>query len=326
MNTKNTHQFDADLVQNESFIRWVKSDFEDDNDQWSAYIDDHIDDFSSINAAISLVRQMESSPDVAIDRQMLWSKIEMTLELPAYTDAPTVRSIFSVKYMAGLLAAACIAALIIFLPMFNQVTNIETGVAQERTELLPDGSKIRMNANTKIAFNQKKWNNVRKVKLEGLAFFEVEKGKTFTVETPKGNVTVLGTSFSVDTRYTSFEVVCKTGRVSVHLPSGAEKILTKGDRLTFMDNNLVYVPSDEAHPNNISWLEGVYTFENKPLSFVLGELENQFDVEVNISDELRSVPYTGYFRKADINDALYAITWPLKLQYRLDGKQVFITK
>jgi len=50
-------------------------------------------------------------------------------------------------------------------------------------------------------------------KLFGKAYFDVDKGKTFTVKTDLGTVQVLGTRFDVESRDSIFKVVCYEGSV-----------------------------------------------------------------------------------------------------------------
>ena len=49
----------------------------------------------------------------------------------------------------------------------------------------------------KFQFDKKRFTDERIIQLRGEAFFEVEKGSRFVVQTGKGAVEVLGTSFNV---------------------------------------------------------------------------------------------------------------------------------
>jgi ferric-dicitrate binding protein FerR (iron transport regulator) len=64
-----------------------------------------------------------------------------------------------------------------------------------------------LNAASKLSFNEKKWADQRALTLEGEAFFKVQKGQTFSVNTTAGVITVLGTQFNVKERKTILKYI-----------------------------------------------------------------------------------------------------------------------
>ena len=71
----------------------------------------------------------------------------------------------------------------------------------ERTQgALPDGSTFVLNADSRLSYDKNNWGTARKISLTGEAFFSVQKGAVFSVETPTGSVQVLGTKFNVWSR------------------------------------------------------------------------------------------------------------------------------
>lgn len=327
MSNRDLHEFQHDLMVNESFIRWVKSEFQEDDDYWSDYIDENPDREADINAAIRFVLSMSFKENSSIDKNKLWDRIASSTGTSQNTQEK-VMNLKSFRFVAAILAAACLLFFFVFRFGISDTKLINTGIAQVRTEKLPDGSSVKLDADTKISYHPEKWSEERKITLHGLAFFEVTKGQKFVVETTLGSVKVLGTSFSVDTRDNHFEVICKTGKVAVMKKNGTkdEVMLTPGDKVTLSEGNLKLFKAKTGKPNEIMWINGMYTFDNKALSDVVKELERQYDIKVNLADEFRSLRYTGFFRKGDVNDALYSVTWPLDLRYNIEGKSVSITK
>lgn len=326
MGNKDLHNFSQELIENSSFISWVKSDFLVDNDEWSAFIDENIDNMDNINQAIGFVRQMEFVDKPILNHQKLWDKINADTLINQPSNGKVV--FINWKYIVSGLAAACLVAVIYFRMSVVQpsLQTYKTAIAQKKTEAFPDGSAITMSANTEVTFNAKNWDKERKVSLKGLAFFEVRKGTTFVVETDKGDVTVLGTSFSVDNRNDNFEVICKTGKVSVKTKDGQEKILHAGDIAKLNHSILSMVTMPKGAVDIVPWLDGGYTFYDEEFENVVTELENQFDVKVVMDTTFAKMKYTGYFKNNHLNDALFNITWPLKLKYKIEGKQVELTK
>ncbi len=325
MSNIDLHNFQNDLIENDSFIRWVRSEFQEDDEQWSVFIDKHPDNFEDINAAISFIRKLEFKEDSTFNEKKVWDKIVFTAGLDMVKSNDNVRTIFPDRFrIVALLVAACFLLLVVFRMGISSEKEINTKVAHQMTESLPDGSNIIINAESKVRYNPSTWKEARTVNLEGTAFFKVEKGSKFVVKTQIGEVTVLGTSFSVTCRKDNFEVICKTGRVAVKSNSNSisDVILKAGDRVVFLEGKLIFDPETNMDKNNISWLDGVYTFEEQPLSVVIGELERQFDMKVSMPSDLQTISYTGFFRNSNLDAAIKSVTWPLGLRYKIDGNKV----
>lgn len=197
----------------------------------------------------------------------------------------------------------------------NQDTVVSTGLAQQKTISLPDGSKVLMNASSTLSYDADDFLENRELKLEGEAFFEVEKGSSFIVLSPQGAVQVLGTSFNVLDREGVFEIACKTGRVAVE--SGSDKhILTPGLCIK-SDGGALSKPM--ADDTNDSWTRGEFYFQDDRLQFVLEELERQFAVEIDHPD-VSGLVYSGEFDTRDLNTALQVVCSPMGMQYDLDSE------
>lgn len=321
MNEQSLHPLKQDLIENDSFIRWVQSEFEEDQDYWSSFIDQHIEQMDEINEAIHFVRQLQFSERKHIDGQKLWDRIAVHTQK---TVAPKIVSIKTIRYFVGL-AAACLIVLFIYRSGISKVVEVRSNVGEELVEVLPDGSKVTLNAASAITFSPKKWATSRFVHLEGKAFFEVKSGSSFVVETKAGNVTVLGTSFVVDTRENGLVVFCKTGKVAVRNNNKQEVLLTPGEKASVVnDAQIEKTLANEA--KEISWMDGVFQFENETLDIVIKEIERQYAVQIHVSQEVAALKYTGFFKSGSLEQALYAITWPIQLKYRIENQQVFITR
>src|SRR5690606_37727632 len=78
-------------------------------------------------------------------------------------------------------------------------TTIECAYGDRSTIYLPDGSKVCLNSGSKITFDNTFKSGVRKLSLEGEAFFSVKKDSEipFIVNTDDLQVEVLGTEFNL---------------------------------------------------------------------------------------------------------------------------------
>ncbi|WP_367770470.1 FecR family protein [Flavobacterium sp. WC2421] len=202
---------------------------------------------------------------------------------------------------------------------YNTTTAFETQIAQIKTFHLPDDSEVLLNAASKITFKEKEWENKRDLTLDGEAYFQVKKGQTFSVNTADGVVQVLGTHFNVKQRKNYFEVSCFEGLVSVTHNNETVK-LPPGKTFRLINNKIEDVPDFNAQ--NPSWMQKESSFDRIPLDQVIAELERQYDIKIKTEGVDTSKLFTGSFTHTNQKIALEAITIPLKLSYKLQGKTV----
>lgn len=231
---------------------------------------------------------------------------------------PKVRTInFKTFYrVAAVLVLALTSGYLFF---YSNNTSFETQIAQRKIFTLPDNSEVVLNAVSKISFNEKKWANNRTLTLEGEAFFKVKKGQTFSVKTTDGIVTVLGTQFNVKERKNYFEVRCYEGLVSVTHNNNTTK-LPPGKTFRVINGTIENV--EDFNAQNPSWIQQESSFNNIPLDQVIAELERQYDLKIKVKGVDTSKLFTGSFTHTDKEIALQAVTIPLKLSYKIEGKTI----
>ncbi|MDG5493109.1 FecR family protein [Psychroserpens sp. SPM9] len=189
---------------------------------------------------------------------------------------------------------------------------VQTLASQHKSMVLPDASKVELNAMSTIKFNKSSWTNLRNVTLDGEAFFKVEKGETFDVNTNMGTVRVLGTQFNVKQRPHYFEVTCYEGKVSVHTDTKNTTLLP-GDSFLIIDGN--YIATEKENAPLPSWVNHNSTFKSIPYREVIAEFERQYNVSIQFENLDASQKFTGSFTHNDIEIALKSITLPLQLKY-----------
>ena len=191
---------------------------------------------------------------------------------------------------------------------------IVTAIGEQYEGELPDGSKVRLNAVGELDYDAEVWSEQRKLSLSGEAFFEVKKGETFTVETPSGQIEVLGTSFNVWARDSQLEVVCHSGKVKVMNGANESEIVVDQKAVLnaaggFDITNLQLTPTP-------SWFRGWTACEGWALTRVFEELSRRYGITVDWEDESYRV-YDGGFPNDDLEKAIYFICDPMGLDYTL---------
>jgi transmembrane sensor len=194
-------------------------------------------------------------------------------------------------------------------------------IAEQGSVYLPDSSYVALNADSRIRYAGKSWKRERKVELQGEAFFSVKEGAQFRVLTAQGEVTVLGTEFSVTDREHYFQVTCYSGSVKV----------TAGSSPVILRPNLAFriVAGREetlstAEKEGPGWLRGESNFRSVPFGFVIRELERQYRVSVETGEVDLQQLFTGSFSHDDLETALEAVTVPANLKYEINENKIVI--
>lgn len=305
-----------DLSMDDSFLQWVKAGCPDEGLQ--VFLQKGIN-VSDINEAKELILSLEDNAEIypRHAEEELLNRINNSIDASDRLISITRRRII---FLTSAAAAACLLVLFMFNP-WTEATNLTTPYAENLNFDLPDGSKLVMNSDSDINFNKTKFKSSRFLNLDGEAFFEVEKGNPFVVETNLGKVEVLGTSFNVLSRGKRFEVFCKTGKVRVSNKSGNSfVILTEGQSCLLKENQIrkINKPADDS-----DWMRGIHHFDNIHLSEVLSEMERQFNVRIKYDKLDKNLMYTGFFQAGDIARAFESVLWPLHMKYESIGDREY---
>lgn len=199
-------------------------------------------------------------------------------------------------------AAAAVLALLLTSTFYLRVytEKIECPKGQQMAHTLPDGSKVTMNAESAISYQPYWWRFKREVDFSGEAFFNIEKGQKFAINSAQGTTEILGTSFNVFARELEYKVFCKTGRVRViNAKNDVEFIIMPGEMAVF-DSKLQ--KSEVRKPSLthvLAWQNDSFNFNSQPLQKVVKELERQYDVKITLQiKNLDQLIYTGHFKKS----------------------------
>ncbi len=195
---------------------------------------------------------------------------------------------------------------------FSYQNNFETGFGEKENIVLLDHSKVILNAKSQLTYSNSFIFN-RSLKLNGEAFFEVEKGSKFTVETKQGTVSVLGTKFNVNVSDNFFEVICYQGKVSVSF-NKKKTILTQGESIRNYNSNVEnWVDYNIKKP---TWIANETTFKNTPIFIVFQKIKNQYGTNISFPNAVANTVFTGTISHKNINDALQSVCIPLHLKFK----------
>ena len=311
-----------ELSEDLDFIQWVRSGFRHNASHWNT-LKLEADSSADIEQAIELVESIQFKQieiDATRQNQIFDNILEGIDEKPVVSMGERKKTF----RLWPLVAAASVALMLYFFWPAGEIMNYETDLAQNLELTLPDKSVAYLNADSELSYSGARFEQRRALKLNGEAFFEVEKGSTFSVLTPNGKVEVLGTSFNVFARDNRLEVSCITGKVRVSNYSGdSEKLLEAGESCVFVGGKL----QEDSSQQDGSWKKGMFYYNGDKLSDVFEEIKRQFDVDVKADEDIKSMLYTGFFESGELSKALESILWPMGLSYSMDSdKTVVVTK
>lgn len=311
----NIYHTAEELAQDLKFIEWVNAG--QSPEKRMHWINAVKGSDNLIEEALAIVQASTEEHSYSSDRQSrLFDRIQNSINEESNKSGKGIRWL----YIVSSSVAACLLVLWFFRTP-GQI-NIETNMAQTETVLLPEGSRIIVNAVSDIEYNKRSFSLNREIHLKGEAFFEVEKGESFVVKTDYGTVEVLGTSFNVFARDNQFEVSCHSGSVKVSSPDlSSSVILTPGEECILKNGQIELV--DRSYVEK-EWTEGTFHFENTPLSNVMQEVERQFDISIELSAKIKDTNYTGFFENNAIDSAFNSILWPLNLQVVQKSKSTYL--
>lgn len=208
---------------------------------------------------------------------------------------------------------------------------ISTDNGQRANLTLADGTEVMLNADSELELPTKFASDVRKVHLEGEAYFKVSNNedKPFLVHSNGSVVRVLGTAFSVRSypEDQQVQVVVEEGRVSFGQKKEAEDqkaILSRNELGTFdLSSSTVATRTVEDIELYMSWRNGYLKFEEAQLNDVAKALERRYDVKVFFEDpSLQELLLTAYLKSRSLRNVLDVITTSLEIEYKLEDNKV----
>jgi ferric-dicitrate binding protein FerR (iron transport regulator) len=171
-------------------------------------------------------------------------------------------------------AAVLLVGLFILKPLDGRNSELQTVVAEydNTPVMLADGSKVSLRAGSRLSHPAKFSGTTRGVTLEGEGFFEVTRDEqhAFVVNAGAADVTVLGTSFSVQSGKAQTVVTVATGKVKVADKGSAQVVLTPGQRGTVGSGKATKELARGS--NHLFWKTGVLEYNATALADVVSEM------------------------------------------------------
>ncbi len=192
----------------------------------------------------------------------------------------------------------------------NKADDFEVNLKDKYTVLVPrknqyqveleDGTNIEMNSASQLAFGISN-SKIRKVSLDGEAYFDVAKDKTrpFVVHTQRMDIQVLGTEFNVST-YASpyyYSTTLVEGSIQVTTAKGDKKLIEPSEQARILVDDYKIEVVDVDVQEVVAWTSGRTVFRNETLDVLASKLSRWYDIEFIVGDELKDIKFNGTLTK-----------------------------
>ncbi len=309
-----------------------------------------------------------------IYNRIIRSTVSPEWSQPAYIHPAFYKTGYRRLWKKWIYAAAAIAAIGIALWQYTspekkaadehglsaaRISEVTAKKGSRSTMTLPDGSKVWLNADSRLSYNSSFNSHRREVELEGEAYFDVVKdpARPFIVHTSGIDVKVLGTSFNVKSypSETTIEATLIRGAIEVIRkddPSAAAIVLHPHEKLVFnkeknshplplpasaLNEEKIYtaersiavmtLPENKADSliAETSWRYNKLIFEGDTFRQLADKMERWYNVRINIhGKKLLQYRFKGIFEDETIQEALLALQLTNNFQFNINGNEIEI--
>ncbi|NGM61232.1 FecR family protein [Sphingobacterium sp. SGG-5] len=193
--------------------------------------------------------------------------------------------------------------------------------------VLPDGTKVWMNAHSKLSFSDFDQQSERRVALQGEAYFEVAKNKSkpFYVDTKDAQVRVLGTHFNVRAYENQTRTTLLEGSVS--FSNQLESIVLKPGQ--FGENSDSKLKTGIADiSREIAWKNDEFYFKEDNITYITRQLERWYDITVAFDTGISmQTGYTGRIKRtATLQEVVEMLNYVMDVKMEIKGNKLFVER
>ncbi|WP_276485462.1 FecR family protein [Paraflavitalea pollutisoli] len=200
--------------------------------------------------------------------------------------------------------------------------------------VLPDGTKVWLNAASSITYPTRFVENNRKVVVSGEVYFEVAKdaARPFVVDfaakagaPTEGTIQVLGTHFNINTYDISQGTATTLLEGSVKLSAGGNQgILQPGEQMVVGNSQLKKRTGVDLSAI-MAWKEGQFYFSDTKMPLVMAELERWYDVDVVYENGIPGGTLSGEFPRSLLLSEVLRILELSGVRYRIENKKLLLS-
>ncbi len=207
--------------------------------------------------------------------------------------------------------------------VYNTLSTPQGGVYQL---ILPDGTKVWLNASSSIHFPTVFKGNERNVTVTGEAYFEVAKNAAmpFIINVKDVEVKVLGTHFNIMAydNESSINTTLLEGAVKVSKGSLNKMLVPGQESRIYKTGDIKVVEADIEEV--MAWKNGWFEFNEYDIEKVMRQIARWYNVEIVYEGKIPTGHFSGLVSRAnDISEVLKIISAG-GVQLKMEGRKVII--
>ncbi len=224
----------------------------------------------------------------------------------------------------------------------NVYNTISTPRGGQWQVILPDGSKVWLNAASSLTYPTVFDENERRIEMTGEAYFEIAKRyKTTGANVKRGEeklpfivkaggqlVEVLGTHFNINAypEEKGIKTTLLEGAVAVKAAGSRDHVVLRpGEEASLLNNRISVVEGNTSQA--VAWKNGDFIFEDQDLQTTMRQIARWYNVEVVYERLPDNIMIGGYVsRSNDVSVVLQAIELTGKVKFRIEGRKITVTR
>ncbi|WP_158605160.1 FecR family protein [Hanamia caeni] len=207
---------------------------------------------------------------------------------------------------------------------YNTLTTPRGGQYQV---VLPDGSKVWLNASSSLRFPTAFIGKERNVELTGEAYFEVAKNKEkpFHVNVNGMQVEVLGTHFNINAYADENSIKTSLLEGSVKIKRGSVSGLLKPGQQGILDDNNNDLKINRADMDEVvAWKNGLFQFDGANIKTIMLEISRWYNMEIVYEGNVPERSFVGKIsRDAQLSDVLKILELS-SVKFKVEGRKIIV--
>lgn len=194
--------------------------------------------------------------------------------------------------------------------------------------ILPDGTKVWLNAASSLRYPTTFAGEERKVQLVGEAYFEVAKmnGKPFSVDVNNMEIQVLGTHFNVMAYRDESSIRTTLLEGAVRINHGARLTnLRPGQQAQLRNSGEMQVLDNVDVEETVAWKNGYLQFNRESLAGVMRQVSRWYDADIAYEGQIPDRQFGGKISRNSSIDEVLKILELSNVHFRIEGKKITVT-
>ncbi len=345
---KTYHSF----LRDESFKKWVLQPNQESNQFWQEYIIAHPQEQEEINKARQIIRSIQfdeykeqgGDQKYQIFRNIITGQKSargIALEKAQFN---TQRAIKNSGYWSIAATVLLVIGLGFYFFWYGSQSSIpetktiativkENASGRKSTILLPDGTKVKLNSESRLSYPELFEGEKRIVHLSGEAYFEVanDPQKPFSVVSGDIKTTALGTEFNVQAWPGDeiIQIALAEGKVKIarinDTTNNDQYFLDPGQKIIHQTKTEEFQISAFDPIREIGWKDGILSFHQADLQEFMSKLSRWYGVSFEIEGkENTQWSIDGRFENESLEEILESLSFTYKINYELKNNQVIL--